>query len=134
MRASVSPVIRPSKYGTAVRRSCRRSSLRVAGRRRRTPPVSKARGKERTDPALRCPSLDARIRRQALRAALSRAAASREREQSAPVRDVLLLDGIELKSRCCVVRLVVDTDGVKHPLGLWDGSTENATVATTLLA
>jgi transposase-like protein len=30
--------------------------------------------------------------------------------------------------------LGVDTDGVKHPLGLWDGSTENATVATTLLA
>jgi hypothetical protein len=24
--------------------------------------------------------------------------------------------------------------GVKHPLGLWDGSTENATIATTLLA
>jgi len=30
--------------------------------------------------------------------------------------------------------LGIDTDGIKHPLGLWDGSTENATVATTLLA
>ena len=30
--------------------------------------------------------------------------------------------------------LGIDTDGVKRPLGLWDGSTENATVATTLLA
>ena len=47
---------------------------------------------------------------------------------------VMMLDGIELKGRCCVVALGIDTDGVKHPLGLWDGSTENATVATTLLA
>jgi putative transposase len=47
---------------------------------------------------------------------------------------VLMLDGIELKGRCCVVALGIDSDGVKHPLGLWDGSTENATVATTLLA
>jgi transposase-like protein len=30
--------------------------------------------------------------------------------------------------------LGIDTDGVKHSLGLWDGSTENATVATALLA
>jgi putative transposase len=47
---------------------------------------------------------------------------------------VLMLDGIELKGRCCVVALGIDSDGVKHPLGLWDGSTENSTVATTLLA
>jgi putative transposase len=47
---------------------------------------------------------------------------------------VLMLDGIELKGRCCVVALGIDSDGVKHPLGLWDGSTENATVATTLLS
>jgi hypothetical protein len=33
-----------------------------------------------------------------------------------------------------VVALGIDTDGVKHPLGLWDGSTANATVVTTLLA
>ncbi len=56
---------------------------------------------------------------------------------SRPLEDVrlavLMLDGIELKGRCCVVALGIDTDGVKHPLGLWDGSTENATVATTLL-
>src|SRR3954469_22227287 len=45
-----------------------------------------------------------------------------------------MLDGIELKGRCCVVCLGIDTDGVKHPLGLGDGSTENATVATTLLS
>ena len=47
---------------------------------------------------------------------------------------VLMLDGIELKGRCCVVALGIDTDGVKHPLGLWDGSTENATVAKELLS
>jgi transposase-like protein len=45
----------------------------------------------------------------------------------------LMLDGIELKGHCCVVALGVDTEGVKHPLGLWDGSTENATVARALL-
>ena len=41
----------------------------------------------------------------------------------------LMLDGIELKGRCCVVALGIATDGVKIPLGLWDGSTENATIA-----
>jgi transposase-like protein len=47
---------------------------------------------------------------------------------------VLMLDGIELKGRCCVVALGISTDGVKLPLGLWDGSTENATVAKELLS
>src|SRR4051812_521672 len=47
---------------------------------------------------------------------------------------VLMLDGIELKGRCCVVALGIDTDGVKQPLWLWDGSPDNAPVATTLLA
>jgi transposase-like protein len=47
---------------------------------------------------------------------------------------VLMLDGIELKGRCCVVALGITTDGVKLPLGLWDGSTENATVAKQLLS
>jgi putative transposase len=46
----------------------------------------------------------------------------------------LMLDGIELKGRCCVVALGIATDGVKIPLGLWDGSTENATVASELLS
>jgi putative transposase len=47
---------------------------------------------------------------------------------------VLMLDGIELKGRYCVVALAITTDGVKLPLGLWDGSTENATVAKELLS
>jgi putative transposase len=46
----------------------------------------------------------------------------------------LMLDGIELKGRCCVVALGITTEGVKLPLGLWDGSTENKTVTAHLLA
>jgi putative transposase len=46
----------------------------------------------------------------------------------------LMLDGVELKGRCCVVALGITTDGVKVPLGLWDGSTENKTIARHLLA
>jgi len=46
----------------------------------------------------------------------------------------LMLDGLELKGRCCVLALGVTTDGVKVPLGLWDGSTENKRVAVELLA
>jgi putative transposase len=44
---------------------------------------------------------------------------------------VLMLDGIELKGRCCVVALGVSTEGVKIPLGLWDGTTENKTVTVS---
>ena len=47
---------------------------------------------------------------------------------------VLMLDGIELKGRTNVVCLGITSDGVKIPLGLWEGSTENAAVATALLA
>jgi putative transposase len=82
------------------------------------------------------------LARSTSKSAVSREFVSRTREHlidlmSRPLGDlrlaVLMLDGIELKGRCCVVALGIDTDGVKHPLGLWDGSTENATVATTLL-
>jgi transposase-like protein len=47
---------------------------------------------------------------------------------------VMMIDGIDLKGRTNVVALGITTDGVKIPLGLWDGSTENATVATALLS
>jgi putative transposase len=47
---------------------------------------------------------------------------------------VLMLDGIELKGRTCVVALGITSQGAKIPLGLWEGSTENATVATALLS
>ena len=83
------------------------------------------------------------VARSTSKSAVSREFVSRTREHlidlmSRPLGDlrlaVVMLDGIELKGRCCVVALGIDTDGVKHPLGLWDGSTENATVATTLLS
>ncbi|HWY17347.1 MAG TPA: IS256 family transposase [Solirubrobacteraceae bacterium] len=47
---------------------------------------------------------------------------------------VLMLDGIVLKDHTNVVALGITTDGVKVPLGLWEGSTENKTVATSLLS
>jgi transposase-like protein len=47
---------------------------------------------------------------------------------------VMMLDGLEIADRTHVVALAITTDGVKVPLGLWEGSTENATLARTLLA
>ena len=47
---------------------------------------------------------------------------------------VLMLDGIELQGRTNIVALGITTEGVKIPLGLWEGSTENATVARALLS
>lgn len=47
---------------------------------------------------------------------------------------VLMLDGVVLKDHTNVVALGITTDGVKIPLGLWEGSTENKTIATALLA
>jgi putative transposase len=46
----------------------------------------------------------------------------------------MMLDGLELQGRTNIVALGITTDGVKIPLGLWEGSTENATVATALLS
>jgi transposase-like protein len=47
---------------------------------------------------------------------------------------VMMIDGLELQGRTTVVALGITTEGVKIPLGLWEGSTENATVATALLS
>jgi transposase-like protein len=47
---------------------------------------------------------------------------------------VMMLDGLEIAERTHVVALGITTEGVKLPLGLWEGSTENATLARTLLA
>ena len=47
---------------------------------------------------------------------------------------VMMLDGIDIADRTHVVALGISTDGVKIPLGLWEGSTENATLARSLLA
>ena len=47
---------------------------------------------------------------------------------------VLMIDGLEVAGQCCVVALVITTDGTKVPVGLWLGNTENKTVVTNLLA
>ena len=45
----------------------------------------------------------------------------------------LMIDGVYFAEHLCVVALGIDLDGVKHPLGLVEGSTENTTVVKTLL-
>ena len=45
----------------------------------------------------------------------------------------IFIDGVELAEHCVVVALGVDADGRKHPLGLWEGTTENKTVCSALL-
>lgn len=56
---------------------------------------------------------------------------------SQPLHDldlrVVMVDGIAFRDHCVLLALGVDTDGEKHPLGLWEGSTENASVAKALL-
>src|SRR5215203_5417557 len=44
---------------------------------------------------------------------------------------VMMLDGMEVAEATHVVALGITTEGVKIPLGLWEGSTENATLART---
>ena len=45
----------------------------------------------------------------------------------------IFIDGIETAEHTIVAALGVDADGRKHPLGLWEGSTENKTVCQALL-
>jgi len=45
----------------------------------------------------------------------------------------LMVDGVHFAESCCVVALGIGIDGVKHPLALVEGSTENATLVTELL-
>jgi transposase-like protein len=77
------------------------------------------------------------------KSAVSRSFVARTREalielMSRPLADVrlavLMIDGVGLKDHTCVVALGITTDGVKIPLGLWDGSTENKTVTSELLS
>lgn len=84
-----------------------------------------------------------RTARSTSRSAVSRAFVERTRETLGELMGrrlddvrlaVMMLDGIELKGRTNIVALGITTEGVKIPLGLWEGSTENATVATALLS
>ena len=45
----------------------------------------------------------------------------------------LMVDGVHFGEHLCVVALGIGIDGVKHPLGLAEGSTENTSVVTDLL-
>jgi putative transposase len=44
-----------------------------------------------------------------------------------------MVDGVHYGEHTCVVALGIDIDGVKHPLAVEEGSTENATVVTDLI-
>jgi putative transposase len=77
------------------------------------------------------------------KSAVSRAFVQRTRDllwelMNRPLADlrlaVIMLDGIELHGRTNIVALGLTTEGDKLALGLWDGSTENATVTAALLA
>jgi transposase-like protein len=45
----------------------------------------------------------------------------------------IFIDGVEIAEHCVVVALGVDAEGRKHPLGLWEGTTENKTICNALL-
>lgn len=45
----------------------------------------------------------------------------------------LMVDGVHFAGHCCVVALGIDIDGVKHPLAVVEGDTENATLVAGLL-
>ena len=77
------------------------------------------------------------------KSAVSRAFVQRTRDllwnlMNRPLADlrlaVIMLDGIELHGRTNIVALGLTTEGDKLALGLWDGTTENATVTAALLA
>ena len=82
---------------------------------------------------------DARRRRARCRSCSSSGPAPRLGELMARRLDdmrlaVMMLDGLEIAERTHVVALGISTEGVKIPLGLWEGSTENATLVSMLLA
>lgn len=57
---------------------------------------------------------------------------SRDLSELDPV--VLMVDGIDFAGSCCVVAMVITTDGTKVPVGLRQGDTENSTVVKAFLA
>jgi transposase-like protein len=46
----------------------------------------------------------------------------------------VFIDGMHVGDHLIVVGLGVDSQGVKHPLGLWEGSTENKAVCSALIS
>ncbi len=55
-----------------------------------------------------------------------------------PLKDLdlvlVMIDGIVFRDHCILVALGIDSDGRKHPLGIVEGTTENAAVAKALLS
>ena len=47
---------------------------------------------------------------------------------------VLMIDGLHISKRMLIAAMVIDVNGHKHPVGLREGATENATVVKDLLA
>jgi hypothetical protein len=48
--------------------------------------------------------------------------------------EALMVDGVHFAGHCCVVALGIGIDGAKHPLGVVEGSSENAIWVTHLIA
>jgi transposase-like protein len=46
---------------------------------------------------------------------------------------IVMVDGIAFRDHCVLIALGIATDGTKHVLGLWEGSTEHSSVAKGLL-
>lgn len=46
---------------------------------------------------------------------------------------VVMLDGISVAEQMVIVALGIDENGIKHPLGVWQGATENSVVCESLL-
>jgi hypothetical protein len=46
----------------------------------------------------------------------------------------LMIDGVHFADHLCIVVLGIGIDGTRHPLGVVEGDTENATVVMDLLA
>lgn len=69
---------------------------------------------------------------------VARTAAQLASWQAAPLDGLdlvaLMIDGVSIADHCVVVALGIDATGRKHALGLWEGSTENATVCQQLLS
>jgi putative transposase len=69
---------------------------------------------------------------------VAKTAAQLDAWRSRPLDDLdlvaLLVDGVHIGEHCLIVALGIAADGQKHALGLWDGSTENASVGQSLLA
>jgi transposase-like protein len=72
------------------------------------------------------------------RRSVAKTRAQLEAWQSQPLDGVdlvaLILDGVHIGEHCLIVALGIAADGQKHALGLWEGSTENATLCQSLLA